>query len=395
MELIAAPLVAESLMSLRRRRSAKWRMYAPDVLPLTIAEMDFALAPPIRDVLHEAVERSDTGYAVDMPDLGNAISAFAHSRWGWSISSQSVRAVADVGVGTAELLRLLCRPGDSVVINPPVYASFYQWIAETGTRLVEVPLAQDDSGMWRLDLDALHDAFKQRPAVYLLCNPHNPVGRVHDFAELEAVVRMAHKYGVRIISDEVHGPLVFPGAEFTPVLTVPGAADIAFSVLSASKAWNLAGLKCAAVITAAPATRRTVMALPADSRWRTGHWGVLAAVAAFTLGEPWLNALLVTLDMRRRELGELLAEHLPEIRWQPPQATFLAWLDCRLVGHGQLPRDTFLDLGRVALEPGTWFGPQGSGYVRLNFATSSDILNDAVNRMAFALRCRSALEADA
>jgi cystathionine beta-lyase len=303
---IAAPeLPVDTLDVLRKRRSAKWQTYPADVLPLTVAEMDFALAAPVADALREAVERSDTGYAMATPGLGRALAGFAASRWNWDLDPASVTAVIDVGVGVVELLRLLARPGDAVVISPPIYPPFFDWVAEAGARLVEVPLAYGDAG-WRLDLAALETAFAARPAAYVLCNPHNPVGRVHTAGELAALVRLAQAHGVTIVSDEIHGPLVLPGATFTPLLTVPGAAEVAVSVLSASKAWNLAGLKCAAVVTAAP----RMAALPGRAR------------------------------------------------------------------------DLFLERGRVALEPGLRFGAVGSGYARLNFATSSDILDQATARMA-------------
>src|SRR5215470_19999184 len=261
-----------------------------DVLPLTVAEMDFALAAPVAEALREAVERSDAGYAMAVPGLGRALASFAASRWDWDIDPASVTPVTDVGVGVVELLRLLARPGDAVVISPPVYPPFFDWIPEAGARLLEVPLAHDTTG-WRLDLAALEVAFATHPAAYVLCNPHNPVGRVHTADELGALVRLARIYQVTIVSDEIHGPLVLPGATFTPLLTIPGAAELAISVLSASKAWNLAGLKCAAIVTAAPRMAAVTGRLPPDGRWRTGHFGAIATIAAFTSGEPWLDRL--------------------------------------------------------------------------------------------------------
>jgi cystathionine beta-lyase len=289
--------------------------------------------------------------------------------------------VTDVGVGVVELLRVLGRPGDAVAISPPVYPPFFDWIAEAGARLLEVPLACDAAG-WRLDLAALEAAFATHPAAYVLCNPHNPVGRVHSADELAALVRLARIYRVAIVSDEIHGPLVLPGATFTPLLTVPGAAEVAVSVLSASKAWNLAGLKCAAVVTAAPRMAAVTGRLPADTRWRIGHLGVLGAVAAFTAGEPWLDQLLLTLDHRRQLLCDLLRQRLPMLTWHPPEATFLAWLNCTALGADNRAWERFLEHGRVALEPGLRFGAVGSGYARLNFATSPDILDQATARMA-------------
>jgi cysteine-S-conjugate beta-lyase len=376
-----AELSVDPLEVLRQRRSEKWQTYPADVLPLTVAEMDFALAAPIADALREAVERSDVGYAMAVPELGRALAGFAGRRWNWDLDPASVTAVTDVGVGVVELLRVLTRPGDAVAISPPVYPPFFDWVAEAGTRLLEVPLACDETG-WRLDLAALEVAFATHPAAYVLCNPHNPVGRVHSADELAALVRLARIYRVAIVSDEIHAPLVLPGATFTPVLTVPGAAEVAVSVLSASKAWNLAGLKCAAVVTAAPRMAAVTGRLPADTRWRIGHFGVISAVAAFTAGEPWLDQLLLTLDQRRLLLGDLLRQRLPMLTWHPPEATFLAWLNCAALGTDDRARERFLDHGRVALEPGLHFGAAGSGYARLNFATSPDILDQATARMA-------------
>ena len=381
---IPVPLPVDDLAVLRRRRSAKWRTHGPDVLPLPVAEMDFALAPPVRDVLAEAVQRSDTGYAAGADDLAEALAGFAADRWGWQVDTGAVVPATDVGVACVEMLRVVCRPGDAVVINPPVYPPFFHWVEESGTKLVEAPLRQDTTGAWRLDLDALADAFADRPAAYVLCNPHNPVGRVHSPEELAEVVRLAHEHGVRVISDEIHAPLVLPGASFTPFLTVPGAAEVGVSVESASKAWNLAGLKCAAIVSASPAMHELVRQRPVDARWRIGHFGLLASVAAFTDGREWLDALLATLDANRTLLARLLAERLPRVRWSAPEATYLAWLDCRAYGEGDEPRDLFLDHGRVALEAGPRFGAPGSGWVRLNFGTGPEILDEAVARMAAA-----------
>jgi len=377
-ELTIAPL-----SELRRRRSAKWRTFPRDVLPLFVAEMDYDLAPPVAEVLHDAVRRGDTGYPLPAPELGEAYAGFAGRRWGWAVDPAQVTAVADVGVGVVELLRVLARPGDAVAISPPVYPPFFEWVPETGNRILEVPLTRDESG-YRLDLAALEAAFATHPAAYVLCNPHNPVGRVHTADELAALVRLARLYQVAIISDEIHAPLVLPGATYTPMLTVPGAAEVAVAVVSASKAFNLAGLKCAAVVTAARRMAQAVERVLFAPDDRVGHFGVLASIAAFTDGDPWLASLIATLDARRTQLGDLLSEHLPAIRWVPPQATYLSWLDCSALGTDDAPRDLFLDKARVALEPGTRFGAAGAGHVRLNFATSPEILTEAVTRMAAA-----------
>ena len=381
---LSGHLSTDPLPELRRRRSAKWRTYPDDVLPLTVAEMDYPLAPVIADQLGEAITRSDTGYAIALPALGEAVASFAARRWSWLVDPGQVTAVADVGVGISELLRVVTANGGSVVISPPVYPPFFDWVEESGASLVEAPLLLAEHG-WTLDLERLEREFRSGAAAFVLCNPHNPVGRVHSPEELVALVALAHRFGVVVISDEIHAPLVLPGATFTPLLTVPGAADTAISVISASKAWNLAGLKCASIVTAHPAMAAIVAQLPPQTQWRIGHFGVIASVTAWNFGDDWLDCLLGTLAARRSQLGALLLVELPEIDWRPPEATYLAWLDCRALGTGDRPRDLFLERGRVALEPGPRFGTPGAGYVRLNFATSSDILVSAVTAMALAV----------
>ncbi|WP_249998034.1 MalY/PatB family protein [Actinoplanes sp. M2I2] len=372
-----AELTVPPLSDLRLRRSVKWRTFPGDVLPLFVAEMDYALAPPVAAALTEAVARGDAGYSTPGPELGRAFAGFAARRWGWEPDPGRVLPVTDVGVGVVELLRQLVRPGDPVVISPPVYPPFFDWVPEAGGRVVEVPLAAG-----RLDLAGLEAAFATHPAAYLLCNPHNPVGRVHTPDELAELVRLALLHEVPIISDEIHGALVLPGASFTPLLSVPRADQTALSVVSASKAFNVAGLKCAAVVAASTRMAQIVERLPREVTERTGHLGLLASVAAFEEGDSWLEALITTLAARREQLGGLLASRLPAVRWTPPEATYLAWLDASAWGRDAEPRDRFLDDALVALEPGTRFGAVGSGHVRLNFATSPEILDEAVSRMS-------------
>ncbi|GAB2588623.1 cystathionine beta-lyase [Paractinoplanes abujensis] len=373
-------LVVPPLAELRLRRSVKWRAFPEDVLPLFVAEMDYELAPPVSEVLHAAVTRGDLGYHAPGPEVGKAFSGFAGRQWGWDVDPARVRPVTDVGVGVVEVLRQLIRHGEPVVISPPIYQPFFDWVPEAGGRVLEVPLRGT-----RLDLAGLEAAFATHPAAYLLCNPHNPVGRVHTADELAELVRLARLYRVPIISDEIHAPLALPGATFTPLLTVPRAADVAIAVVSASKAFNLAGLKCAALVTAGPAMTRVVDGLFTEVGERTGHLGALATIAAFTDGDAWLATLISTLAARREQLGALLAAELPALGWVPPEATYLAWLDASALGRDEQPRDHFLHEARVALEPGPRFGAPGSGFVRLNYATSPEILTEAVRRMSAAV----------
>jgi cysteine-S-conjugate beta-lyase len=371
-----------SLGELRRRTSAKWRTYPPDVLPLPVAEMDFPLAVPIAEVLHAAIRRSDLGYASPNSGLAEALAGFAVRRWGWQVDPAQVTLAPEVGVAVVEVLRLLVRPGDRVVINPPVYDSFFPWAAEVGCRLVEVPLGRTGEG-WALDLDAMQAAFQDGARVHLLCSPHNPTGTVHHRQDLERLAALAARFGVTVLADEIHAPLVLPGRTHHPFLSVsPEAAGHGMVFTSASKAWNLAGLKSAVIVTADAATRRLVERLPEELPWRVGHLGVLGSIAAFTEGEPWLEEVLGVLDHHRHYLAELLAARIPAIRYRPPEASYLAWLDCTALGLGDDPSAAFLTRGRVALSPGPSFGRPGVGHARLNMGTSRQILAAAVDRMA-------------
>jgi cysteine-S-conjugate beta-lyase len=374
-----------SLAELRRRTSAKWRTYPPDVLPLPVAEMDFPVAAPVAEALHAAIRRSDLGYANPNSGLAEALAGFAARRWGWQVDPAQVTLAPEVGVAVVEVLRLLVRPGDGVVINPPVYDSFFPWLAEVGCRPVEVPLGQTGDG-WALDLDAMEAAFQAGARVHLLCSPHNPTGTVHRRQDLERLAALAAGYGVTVLADEIHAPLVLPGRTHHPFLSVsPEAAGHGIVFTSTSKAWNLAGLKSAVIVTAVPATRRLVERLPEELPWRAGHLGVLASIAAFTEGEPWLEEVLAVLDHHRRYLAQLLAAQIPAIRYRPPDASYLAWLDCTALGLGDDPSAVFLAKGRVALSSGPSFGRPGAGHARLNMGTSRQILAEAVDRMASAI----------
>ncbi|WP_229899766.1 MalY/PatB family protein [Streptomyces hiroshimensis] len=379
------PLRRLSLGELRRRTSAKWRTYPADVLPLWVAEMDAMPAGAVTRALTGALALGDTGYPSSGTAYAEALDSFARKRWGWDgLAVERTAAVADVMRGSVEMLKLVTGPGDAVVVSPPVYPPFFGFVEHEDRRVVEAPLDADG----RLCPSALEDAFRRaaaggRRAAYLLCNPHNPTGAVHTRAELTAVAELANAYGIRVVSDEIHAPLVLPGAQYVPYLSVPGAEN-AFCLLSASKAWNLAGVK-AAVAVAGPAAANELARLPEIVGHGPSHFGVVAHTAALRDGGDWLDAVLTALDENRRLLGELLEQHLPEIRYMRPEGTYLAWLDCRALGLGDDPAAVFLERGRVALSSGIPFGTGGAGHVRLNFAASPEVLTEAVRRMAAAV----------
>jgi cystathionine beta-lyase len=375
-----------SLLDLRRRRSEKWRAFPADVLPAFVAEMDFALAPPVAAALVEAIELGDCGYAWPSEELSEAIAGFAGERFGWRIDPGDVALVPDVMAGVVELLRGVAKPGDAVVIDTPAYPPFFSHIAEAGCRVVGTPLALDEDGRYELDLNALERAFAAGARAYLLCNPHNPSGRVLLREELGQVAALAERHGVLVLADEIHAPLVLPGASHVPYLSLgEPATEHAVALVSASKGWNVPGLKCAQAVAQSPAMRRLTGAFSQDFLERVGSLGVIAATAAYRDGSPWLDDTLAVIDANRRLMTTLLAERIPAARYVPPEGGYLAWIDCRDLGLEAEPAEVFLQHGRVALGAGPNFGAAGSGHVRVTMATSPELLTEIVDRMRTAL----------
>ena len=374
-----------SLAKLRGRASAKWTTYPADVLPAWVAEMDFPLAEPIKQRLRRAIDSDDCGYAHPVA-LPEAFASFAKSRFKWTVDPSRVRSAPEVMVAIAELLRIVTKPGDGVVINPPVYPPFAMVIEEVGRTVVEVPLAHVQGAGWELDLVALEQAFADGAKAYLLCNPHNPVGRVYEKAQLEAIAKLARQYGVVVLSDEIHAPLVLPGAVHVPFVSVsePIGAD-AVTITSASKAYNIAGLKCAVFVAGSPAMQSAMKKLPRELPERVGLHGMLANIVAFNECAEYLDGLIAQLDRNRILMSELLGVYLPATRYIPPQAGYLAWVDCSALGLGDDPARFFLKKGKVALMRGLDFGRQGACFVRVNMGTSGAILSEIVGRMNKAL----------
>lgn len=378
--MVVHPFDAIEEPELRRRRSAKWTVYPRDVLPAWVAEMDYPLAEPIRRALHAAIDRSDAGYA-SAAALGEVFARWAAARWEWAVDPPDVHLVADVVTGIAELLRVSTAPGDGVVIEPPVYPPFAGVVQELGRRTLDAPLAWRD-GRWQPDLDAIEQAYARGARVHLLCSPQNPTGIVYSREALAAIAALAERHGVLVLADEIHAPLTLPGADHAPYPTVSEEARRTGIVLtSASKSWNVAGLKAAVMVACAERPRAVLARLPPATPFHAGHLGVLACVAAFEEGGAWLAETLAILDRNRRLLGELLAAELPAVRYVAPEASYLAWLDCRGLGLGDDPAARFLERGRLAVSSGPTFGPQGLGFARLNIGTTRRLLEEAVRRM--------------
>ena len=372
------------LAHLRKRKSFKWRTYPPQVLPAFVAEMDFTAAEPIGAAVRDALALGDTGYP-HVGELGEAFASFASGRFGWAPAPGRVFAAPDVMTAIAEVLLAVTPHGSGVVINPPVYGPFYFRLGFISRPVVEVPLLPGADGGYDLDLDAIDRALAD-PGVgaYLLCSPHNPIGRVWTREELLAVAGLCHRHGVALLVDEIHAPLVMPGERFVPFGSLDHEmTERAYVFTSASKGWNIAGLKCGLAL----AGSEEAAAVLAE-RWEAllaSHLGVLGSVAAFTQALDWLDAVVAQIDENRRLLSRLLSEHLPEVGYRPGAATFLAWLDCRKLGLDDDPAAVFLDRGDVSLSPGPEFGRKGAGFARLNIGTSPELVTEAVRRMTAAI----------
>lgn len=360
------------LSELRRRGTIKWRRWEPDVLPMFVAEMDAHLAPPIRAALERALADGDTGYP-ELPTYQEAFAEYAEWQWGWRIGVADQTLATDVVTAMREAVLAFAAAGDAVVINSPIYPPFRHVVTTTGRRLVDVPLLDD-----RLDLDALEAAFAEhRPKIYLLCSPHNPNGTIHTADELARVAELAERHGVVVVSDEIHAPLA--GAAHTPYLAVPGAGN-AVIVTSASKSWNLAALKAALVI----GDRDVLARLNPMTPEGASYFGVLAHSAAFNEARDWVAEAAAEVAANKQFFAERLAALVPELSYTPSDGTYLAWLDCSPLGL-ENPGRHFHGFGRVRFNFGREFSPDTTQFVRVNLATSREIIAEAVERMASSL----------
>ncbi len=369
------------LHELRKRKSVKWRQFPSDVLPLPVAEMDFPIAEPIKSALHDMVDRSDTGYLGPFPEMFEAFAHFSQLRWKWSVDVSHMRIATDVGVGTVEVLRTLINRGEKVMLNSPVYDNMWRWVAEVEATLVDVPLT-NENGEYSLDLNNIEREYRDGVKVHILCHPHNPVGAIFTSDSLSQLASLAKRYGVHIISDEIHGPLVFERRDFTPFLAVSDdAKDVGVTVTSASKGFNLAGLKCAVIVTSSAAIREKINSMPISVAFRASLFGAVAATAAFRDSDSWLDGVVSTLNQNRELIRNLIDTKIPAIKYRAPDFGYLAWLDLSALQLGDDPAKTLLERGKLALNGGHMYGPRNAQYVRMNFGTSPEIITEAFDRI--------------
>ncbi|WP_341746867.1 MalY/PatB family protein [Dermatophilus congolensis] len=369
--------------------TAKW-MKKPGALAAWIAEMDFPLCEPVRAAVTDLVNTGALGYSPDSDNtqLARAYTDFSKRHWGWAPEPGSVHPIPDVLAGLVAVIEAYTTPGTPVIVPTPAYMPFLTLPTYFDRDVIQVPLRCDDSGYYTYDLDALAAAFEQGAELLVLCNPHNPVGRVLTRGELLAIADVVEAKGGLVFADEIHAPIVYPGHSHIPYASLDErTAAHSITAISASKSFNLAGLKCAQIILTNPDHHA---AWEKASRWIwASRPGIFANIAAYDQGDEWLEGLVSYLDRNRRRLVELVEEKLPGVRYRMPEGTFLALLDFRGVrggaGLGDDPTRIIEEKSNVVLNAGPDLGAAAVGMARINIATPLPVLEEVVAAIAKAL----------
>lgn len=381
---MSSGLHGADLDRLRQLDGAKWSRYGADVLPAWVADMDFASPDCALDAMRRVIDRSDIGYNLRaVRALPQAFADWQDRHHQWRPELDRIQLYNDVLHALEYAIWHLTEPGDGIVLFTPIYPPFIKVVKDAGRRIIDCPLDPDTA---RFDADVLRSVLDDRTAIVLWCNPHNPTGRVFDDVELTALAEVVAERDLLVVSDEVWADLVHPGSTHRPVATVPGLGERSITVSSASKSFNLAGLRCAVAHIGSDRARDELDRHPPRLR---GHVNTLAAEATLACwrdGEPWLDDLRRHLVTQFDHLERRLAGELPEVSWQRPQGTYLAWLDGRSLELDGEFAAVVRDRGKLALSAGPDFGPRGAGHVRVNVATSRAILDDIIDRLVAAVR---------
>jgi cysteine-S-conjugate beta-lyase len=378
----------------RASECAKWYAYDSDILPLFVADMDFLSPQPVMEALHQRVHHGIFGY----PEWNTSRSSLYQGLYdvivermarlyGWIIQPEDIVFYPGVVAGLNVVCSLLAGADQGVLVQPPVYPPFLSLAENAGALPQEAALSRTESGSYEVDWEIFESAITPQTRVFVLCNPHNPVGRVFRRPELEKMAQICLAQNVTIVSDEIHCDLLYPGYRHIPIASLaPEVARHTITLMAPSKTFNLAGLYTSfAIIPDADLRRRFVQLQHA----RTGGvnvLGLVAAEAAYREGQEWLDQLLIYLKQNRDFVAEFVHRQMPGVQMKVPEATFLAWLDCREAGLQQDVYSFFLKNGRVALNDGRTFGAGGEGFVRLNFGCPRSVLAEALERMQIALQ---------
>ncbi len=372
------------LERLRSLHGIKWQRDEGDVLAAWVADMDFLPPPPAIEAVRGIAERGDFGYSrAALSQLPEAFASWQERHHGWRPELDKLRMFADVLQAIDLSLWFHTEPGDGIVLFTPVYPPFIRAAEHGGRRLIDCPL--DRASGWRLDPDRLEACIDDRTKVILTCNPHNPTGRVFDRSELEAIAEVAERHDLLVLSDEIWADLLHPGSTHIPMALIgPEIAARTITISAASKTFSLAGLRTAIAHMGHVGVADAFDAMPSHAFGGLSTPGCEATLACWTQGESWLTEVRQHLTEQRNRLAVRLAQELPEVGFVLPEATYLNWLDCNPLRLDSDPTAYFTEHG-VALSPGSDFGPLGAGWVRLNAATSSEILDQIIDRMVAAV----------
>jgi cystathionine beta-lyase len=376
-----------SAAELHRSSRIKWRLFGDEVLPAWVADMDFPVAAPIHRAVRELVGRHDFGYhhVPLSPSLRNALVSRMAERFSWQIDPQRIVPLVNVVQGLDVSVLLHSRRGEGVVLQTPIYPPFLAAVERSGRRLVESSLVRG-AHRYEIDFEHLRATLDPDTRLLLLCNPHNPTGRVFERQELLALGELALERDIIVVSDEIHADLAFPPHRHLPFATLgPELAERTITLTSATKSFNLAGLPCAFAICGSDRMQRPFLELPPHALGQPGILDDAATCAAWTEGQPWLDEVVAYLLENRDLMLDFFARRLPDLRVLAPEGTYMAWLDCRELGLPAEPFEFFLEHARVALTRGSEFGAPGKGFVRMNFATSRGILLEILERMGAAV----------
>jgi len=366
--------------------SIKWRQYGDNVLPLWVADMDFVSPRPVLEALHRRVEHGIFGYGDTPSELRATICQRLDRLYGWKVSPSELLFLPGLVCG----LNLVCRAvgilGDGVLVQTPVYPPFLSAPINGGRTVITTSL-QQRNGRYEVDYDAFEQAITSNTSLFLLCNPHNPVGRVYERWELERMAEVCLRHNILICSDEIHCDLIYPGHRHIPIASLsPEIANQCITLMAPSKTFNLPGLGCAFAVVQNPEIMKRLQSASAGIVPHVNVLGYVAALAAYQEGQPWLDEVLAYLTANRDYLVDYIHQRLPNMAITKPEGTYLAWLDCREAGIPGNPFRYFLDKAKVALMDGAIFGPGGEGFVRLNFACTRTTLSEALERMREALQ---------
>ncbi|GGL18512.1 MalY/PatB family protein [Planomonospora parontospora] len=377
-----------TLESLTTRDGAKWSLAEPGVIPAWVADMDFPVAPAVREALARRIH-GDLGYPAWLDQLGDGplaevFAARMEQRHGWRADPAHVRSFTDINQALQVVLHVATRPGDAVALHVPTYPPFLETLAEMGRPPLPIPM-EPVGDSWGFDADALAARLAEgRCRVLLLVNPQNPTGRSFTREELTVLAELAERHDLLVVSDEIHADLTHAPSAHVPFATLLPERTV--TLTSATKAFNLGGIRCSVAHFGPPALRAAMAAQPRHMYGAAHVFGVDATVAAWTRGDGWLEEVRAVLARNR----SLVAGGLPEgVRYRIPDATYLAWLDFTDLALGEDPAEFLKREARVMLSQGPPFGPGGEGFARLNFATSGPVLSEILDRITRAVKSRS------